>query len=114
MITPTIAAASGLHALSWHLQVSHQSQNGRHPQERGEETRELSRETSGQRDFAQAFDAVGSELEPSGGRVRSRQACGRASQRSPRGVQWKLVDQHDPSRLLQRSSITRERCRAPS
>ena len=26
-----------------------------------------------------------------------RQTCGVASQRRKRGVQWKLVDQHDPS-----------------
>jgi hypothetical protein len=55
------------------VDVSDHGQNRRHPQERGKEVRELSREALRQGDAAQAFDPVGSELDASVGRVSVRQ-----------------------------------------
>ena len=58
--------------------------------------RELARETPGKRESAEAFDAVGAELESSCGRVSPRQARERAAQRRKRVVQWKLVNPWHP------------------
>ena len=91
-ITPTMADRERRHSLSWHLKISDQCQGRRNPQEGGKEMRELGHETPGKGGSAEAFDAVGPELDPSSGRVCPRQASRSAAQRRQRVVQWKLVD----------------------
>ena len=109
-ITPTMAAASVAIPCPGICTIGHQGQHRRHPQERGEEVRELrQRNAWAGRPSRKPLDAIGSELELAPRRrATGRPVCCEASRtRRPR----KLVDQHHCSRVGARSESTRCRSR---